>query len=127
MAQIFTRGTHFNTQAASSTLDYDTKYVLAFCTIGNELERVPEVAEHGETEFGFCYFDMSTLKFYLGQFKDDFTFKRFRTLTLQTRPMEALCYSSTAKQHPVLKILQNSPNPPSFSYLSKKSIEDLGD
>ena len=71
--------------------------MLAFCADDGSLEKIPEQTGSGSTEFGFCYFDMSTLKFYLGQFRDDFTFKRFRTLALQTRPIEALCYSSTAK------------------------------
>ena len=68
IAQIFTKGTHFNMTAEGAQYDYDTKYVLAFFQQGNS--------------FGYCYFDMSTLKFYLGSFDDDFTLKRFRTLSL---------------------------------------------
>lgn len=68
VAQIFTKGTHFNLDFDSKTTlgDYDTKYVLSY--------------HQTATKFGFCYFDMSTLKFYLGQFEDDFTLKQFRTL-----------------------------------------------
>lgn len=63
VAHIFTKGTHFklNFDNKSSLGDYDTKYVFAF---------------HQDClNFGFCFFDMSTLKFYSGQFEDDFTLK----------------------------------------------------
>lgn len=63
VASIFTKGTHFKLEVDPKNLlgDYDTKHVLAFYNQG--------------TKFGYCYFDMSTLKFYLGAFKDDFTLK----------------------------------------------------
>jgi DNA mismatch repair ATPase MutS len=70
VAQIFTKGTHFKLDFESKTSlgDYDTKYVLSFY--------------QNCLNFGFCYFDMSTLKFYIGQFEDDFTLKQFRTLVM---------------------------------------------
>ena len=111
VAQIFTKGTHFNMSAEKSRFDYDTKYVLSFY-------QQPE-----STKFGYCYFDMSTLKFYLGTFEDDFTLKRFRTLSLQTRPIEALCLSSVDKKDQTISILQNSPNPPALTFISKSSIQ----
>lgn len=72
---IYSKGTHFKVDADQTTLmgDYDAKYVLAFY-------------QH-ETKFGYCYFDMSTLSFFLGAFQDDFTLKRFRTLILTIRPV----------------------------------------
>ena len=66
---------------------------------------------------------MSTLKFYLGQFEDDFTLKQFRTLVMQTRPVEFICTSGVADPANIrcqqsLKILMNSPSPPSKTTLS---------
>jgi DNA mismatch repair ATPase MutS len=84
VAHIFTKGTHFKLDFDQKTAlgDYDTKYVLSFYQTN--------------TTFGYCYFDMSTLKFYLGQFEDDFTLKQFRTLVMQTRPVEFVCTSGAA-------------------------------
>lgn len=111
VTQIFTKGTHFNMTAEGSAQDFDTKYVLSFY-------QKPET-----TEFGFCYFDMSTLKFYVGSFEDDFTLKRFRTLTLQTRPMEALCLSTVPKKDQTISILQNSTVPPSVTFISPSEFK----
>ena len=71
VSQILTKGTHFKTNIDPKNLlsyEYDTKYVLAYYNV--------------ETRFGYCYFDMSTLKFYTGTFDDDFTLKQFRTLVM---------------------------------------------
>ena len=83
VAHIFTKGTHFQLTVDPANLlgGYDTKHVLSYYNEG--------------TQFGYCYFDMSTLKFYLGAFNDDFTLKQFRTLVLQTRPVEFICASNT--------------------------------
>lgn len=64
VSQIYSMGTFYD----SNSVDYDTKYILAFC--------------QEDHKFGFCYFDFSTLKFFMGSFEDDMTFKQFRTLTL---------------------------------------------
>ena len=105
VAQIYTKGTHFKLIADKNTLlgEYETKHVLTFYNRGQN--------------FGYCYFDMSTLKFYMGAFKDDFTLKQFRTLIMQTRPVEFVCTSETAyhtniKGQETIKILRNSPCPP---------------
>ena len=50
-------------------MDFDTKYILAFI-------------QGADYHFGFCYYDFSTLKFYIGSFMDDMTLKQFRTLAL---------------------------------------------
>lgn len=68
VAQIYTKGTHYN--MTGKVNEYDTKYVMA-------LYQRPDT-----TNFGYCYFDMSTLKFHLGHFEDDFTLKGFRTLAM---------------------------------------------
>ena len=81
VSQIFTKGTHYKLTGDPKNLmnEYETKHVLAFYNAG--------------MKFGYCYFDMSTLKFYVGAFKDDFTMKQFRTLVIQTRPVEFICTS----------------------------------
>ena len=64
VSQMFTKGTHFKLKVDSKTSlvgDFETKFVLSYFNNG--------------TKFGYCYFDMSTLKFYLGSFEDDFTLK----------------------------------------------------
>ena len=63
VSQIFTKGTHFKLNLDKKNLlkEFDTKFVLAFYNYG--------------AKFGYCYFDMSTLQFYLGVFKDDFSLK----------------------------------------------------
>lgn len=103
VAQIYTIGTFYNLEGS---IDYDTKYILAF------------YQQPDTTKFGFCYFDISTLKFYFGSFEDDFTLKQFRTLGLQTRPVEAICSSSMHDKNEAIMILKNSPVPPAFTHLS---------
>lgn len=61
IAHIYTKGTHFKIDHSNYLGDFDTKYVLAFYQVKNK--------------FGYCYFDMSILKFQMGHFTDDFTLK----------------------------------------------------
>ena len=120
VAQIFTMGTHYKLEVGTNPTkrlqrEYDTKHVLAFYNAG--------------TKFGYCYFDMSTLKFYLGAFKDDFTLKQFRTLVMQTRPVEYVATSGTGdhtniKGQETLKILRNSPCPPASTLISFKDASE---
>ena len=117
VAQIFTKGTHFKLNSDPKTLlsQYDTKHVLSFYNIG--------------TKFGYCYFDMSTLKFYLGSYQDDFTLKQFRTLVMQIRPVEFICTSgandqSNIKGQEMLKILMNCPCPPASTKISFKDANE---
>ena len=81
------------------------------------------------TKYGYCYFDMSTLNFYLGAFQDDFTLKQFRTLIMQTRPVEFVCTSGTGdhtniKGQETLKILHNTPCPPAQTLISFKDAAE---
>lgn len=81
--------------------------------------------QEGDYKFGFCYFDFSTLKFYLGSFEDDITLKQFRTLGLQIRPVEVITASSSmvkGKPTEAMMILKNSHMPPSFSFISMNDI-----
>ena len=117
VANIFTKGTHFKLTVDPKNLmsEYETKHVLAFYNTG--------------VKFGYCYFDMSTLKFYLGAFKDDFTLKQFRTLVMQTRPVEFVCTSGTGdhtniKGQETIKILKNSPCPPASTLVSYKDASE---
>lgn len=57
--------------------------------IQGEPRYVLAVKRHGLT-LGVTFFDVSTLKFYTGQFEDDETFSMFRTLICQLRPTEIL-------------------------------------
>mmetsp|Transcript_106378 Transcript_106378/g.147315 ORF Transcript_106378/g.147315 Transcript_106378/m.147315 type:complete len:114 (+) Transcript_106378:138-479(+) len=70
VANIYTKGTYFKMDDKDQTgmSDFDTKYILSYRQEG--------------VRFGYCYFDMSTLKFYIGTFRDDFTLKSFRTLIM---------------------------------------------
>ena len=118
---IYSKGTHFNLDADQQTLlgDYDAKYVLAFYQSG--------------TKFGYCYFDMSTLNFYMGSFKDDFTLKQFRTLIMQIRPVEFICTTGAAEHTNIhaqetLKILRNCPSPPvatTFAYKDASEADQM--
>ena len=117
VSQIFTKGTHFKLDFDQKKAlgDYDTKHVLAYYQT--------------QTKFGFCYFDMSTLSFYVGQFEDDFTLKQFRTLVMQIRPVEFICTSGAADHTNIIgqetiKILMNSPCPPAQTSISYKEASD---
>ncbi len=79
VAQIYSIGTFYKSDQIAQ-IDYDTKYIMAYC--------------QEDHKFGFCYYDFSTLKFYIGSFEDDMTLKQFRTLTLQIRPVEAIVSST---------------------------------
>lgn len=83
VASIYSLGTFHQRQidVKSNVIEYDTKYILTYC-------------QQDQTHFGFCYFDFSTLKFYIGQFIDDMTLKQFRTLCLQIRPVETIVPST---------------------------------
>lgn len=64
-------------------------------------------------DIGVCFFDVTTLKIYVGQFQDDEQLSKLRTLVCQIRPVEVL-HEIEAKTTDLLKILKNSPQPPIF-------------
>ena len=66
-----------------------------------------------QNEIGVCFFDVTTLKIYVGQFKDDEQLSKLRTLICQIRPAEIL-HEVEAKTTDLLKVLKNSPQPPIF-------------
>ena len=63
VCNVFTKGTFKDT---SQTASYEPRFVLALKRHGNEI--------------GVSFFDISTLKFYIGQFFDDEPLSNFRTL-----------------------------------------------
>ena len=118
--KIYTKATYLSkydensilgdTEVSSSSLD--AKYILFY------------IYEEDENQFGFTYFDTTTLKFYLGQFKDDSLKSKFRTLITSTRPLEVV-WSSKHRNSAMTKMLINSPILPSFSYIHHTDIVDL--
>jgi len=84
---------------------YEPRYVLA-------------LKRHG-LEIGVTFFDIVTLKFYVGQFKDDEPLSNFRTLVCQIRPVEVLVERELA-QSEIVKMLKNTPSVPVFTQLQPK-------
>ena len=81
---------------------YQSKYVLALKTHGREL--------------GVCFFDVTTLQIFIGQFEDDENMSALRTLVCQIRPVEVV-HEREMSTSEVIKMLKNSPLPPVFTAL----------
>ena len=77
------------------------------------------VYEEHLDEFGFTFFDISTLKFYIGNFTDDSMLTKFRTLVSRVRPVEVICDSSL-KTSDMTRMLQLSPIVPVFNFISSE-------
>jgi DNA mismatch repair ATPase MutS len=45
---------------------------------------------NGAGQFGVCYFDITTLQFYIGEFTDNPMLTKYRTLVTRTHPVEVL-------------------------------------
>jgi DNA mismatch repair ATPase MutS len=65
ICNVLTKGTFIDSKARGEDA-YEPRYVLALKRSGNTL--------------GVTFFDVSTLKFFIGQFQDDEVFSAFRTL-----------------------------------------------
>jgi DNA mismatch repair protein MSH6 len=94
VCNVVSRGTFKN---KDDITNYEPKFVLAFKKHDNEI--------------GVTFFDVTTLKIFVGQFKDDDTHSTFRTLVSQIRPVEVIIereYSSSE----IVKIVKNSPVSP---------------
>ena len=102
LCNVFSKGTYFDVNDGS----YEAKWVLAF-------------SSDFDNNIGVAFFDITTLKFYIGQFKDNQMCGKFRTLAMQLRPTEILYDKSQAKEEH-LKILMNSPVPPVKTGLAPK-------
>ena len=92
--------------------ELDTKYVLLY--LYNEEDNV----------FGINYFDITTLQFFIGQFKDDSMRNKFRTLITRIRPIEVLCETKFLKSD-MSKMLRSSPIPPTFSTINTSNKIDF--
>ena len=102
LCNVYSKGTYFDANDGS----YEPKWVLVF---SNDFEN----------NVGVAFFDLTTLKFYVGQFKDNQMFGKFRTLAMQLRPTEIIFDKSQALPE-LIKILMNSPVPPVKSGLAPK-------
>mmetsp|Transcript_23225 Transcript_23225/g.31656 ORF Transcript_23225/g.31656 Transcript_23225/m.31656 type:complete len:96 (-) Transcript_23225:242-529(-) len=70
-------------------------------------------------EFGVTFFDVTTLKIYIGTFKDDDTMSSFRTLICQIRPVEVI-FERELSNSDAVKMLKNSPIVPVFNPMPPK-------
>jgi DNA mismatch repair protein MSH6 len=119
---IYTRGTYrkidekfvVNKQLEHNEDALDQSHVLVY------------VYDQEENAFGFTFFDLSTLQFYIGQFTDDSMLTKFRTLATRVRPVEVVC-SSALKQADTTKMLKASPLPPAFTFLHPDFIKGRSD
>ena len=64
-----------------------------------------------------CYFDISTMQCYLGQFEDDTVYSSLRTLLSQIRPVEIVIERDSLASD-LVKMLKNQPTPPLFTVYS---------
>ena len=109
---VYTKGTYFDVNDGS----YEPKWILSF---GWDFDY----------NVGVVFFDITTLKLHIGQFKDNQMFGKFRTLgkilfkfiilAMQLRPTE-IVYDKSQARPEMIKILTNSPVPPVKSALSSK-------
>lgn len=76
------------------------------------------IKRHGQ-EIGICFFDVTTLKFYVGQFTDDEPMSNFRTLICQIRPVEVIHEREMANSD-IIKMLKNTPVVPVFTPMQPK-------
>ena len=84
----------------SNQLGYEPKFVLSVKKYANEI--------------GVTFFDVQTLKIYIGQFIDDEALSNFRTLLCQIRPVEVI-HEREIMNSELIKMLKNSPIVPVFS------------
>lgn len=80
--------------------------------MGYEPRFVLSIKKHGN-DFGVTFFDLATLKFYIGQFTDDAPMSLFRTLLSQIRPVEVLFERELANSD-MVRMLKNTPVVPVF-------------
>ena len=83
--------------------------------------------KHGK-EIGVCFFDVTTLEIFVGQFEDDELFTALRTLTCQIRPVEVV-HERELTNSEVLKMLRHqgsnpvmTPMPPAKCFSFVKTV-----
>jgi DNA mismatch repair ATPase MutS len=108
---IYSKGTFVSTDPeVQSKTNFEANYVLA---INKELANIC-----------VCYFDVSTMQCYMGQFVDDTCYSNLRTLISQIRPVEVI-YERDSIPSEMIKLLKNQPTPPSFTVYSSEKIMSL--
>jgi len=68
---------------------------------------------------GVTFFDVSTLRFSVGQFSDDEPLSNFRTLICQIRPVEVI-FEREMQNSEIIKMLKNTPIVPVFTPMQPK-------
>jgi len=85
---------------------YEQKFILSFARFGSDI--------------GVCFFDLSTLQIYLGQFENNESFSDLRTLSSQIRPVEII-HEREFSTSDIVKMLKNSPQNPTFTPMPPKN------
>mmetsp|Transcript_43144 Transcript_43144/g.41486 ORF Transcript_43144/g.41486 Transcript_43144/m.41486 type:complete len:198 (-) Transcript_43144:1044-1637(-) len=111
ISQMVTKGTFKDPNATG----YDSKFVLSY---------KKQVATEGKVLIGVTFFDVQTLKIYIGQFEDDEHCSSFRTLISQIRPQEVI-HEKEFGQSDLLKMLKNAPVVPVFTVIPPKNLLSL--
>jgi DNA mismatch repair ATPase MutS len=83
MTSIFTKST---IPYDPNSGDYESKWILS-------------LVDDGKQTVGLILFDISTLQFNIGQFKDDSILTQFRTTISQMRPVEVVYDRDTLDQN----------------------------
>ena len=99
ISEMVTRGTFIDKE----NLNYEPKFILAY---RKEHDRI-----------GVTFFDVTTLKIFIGSFTDDKNLSIFRTLICQIRPVEIIQEREVLQNSHVVKMLKNSPGNPTFTNL----------
>jgi len=74
-----------------------------------------------DDEIGFFFFDIGILDFYGGTLKGRDLTSQFKTLVLQTRPVEVVTVHTESKED-TIRILKHSVVPPVFTFLPREDI-----
>ena len=99
---IFTKGTYSD----PNNQDYHSRYIMVF-------------KHDHENNIGIGFFDIGTLQFFLGRYKDNESFGIFRTIINQIRPVEVI-FDRENTQEELVNILKNAALCPIFSTVSPK-------
>ncbi|CAI2371577.1 unnamed protein product [Moneuplotes crassus] len=99
---IYTKGTYSD----PNNQDYQSRYILVF-------------KHDHENNIGLGFFDIGTLQFFMGYYKDDEGFSQFRTLVNQIRPVEVIFDRENTREE-LINILKNAFLTPIFSTVTPK-------
>jgi DNA mismatch repair protein MSH6 len=102
VCNVVSKGTFIDSRISEG---YEPRWVLAL--------------KREDRTLGITFFDVSTLKFRIGQFEDDEYFSTLRTLLCQIRPIEVL-HERSFLNTDLLKVLRSAPGAPVFTALLPK-------